>query len=157
LQIEPRSKLLVIGEPCENYGRYEAIKRKEKIEDHVFERLDYIPNDEVSTYFFAADVVVLPYNEITQSGVLQIAYAFGRPVVATELPGFKEAIENGKNGFLVPLNDVDTFAGRVGEILQNHSKTQEMGAYSKFLCDTQYSWDGIAARTIEVYTKLEAR
>lgn len=155
LQIEPNSRLLVIGEPCENYGRYEAIKRKEKIEDCVFEKLAYIPNEEVSTYFFAADVVVLPYNEITQSGVLQIAYAFGKPVVATELPGFKEVIENGKNGFLVPLNDVDNLAARVGEILHNFSKMHDMGNYSKFLCDTKYSWDGIATQTMSVYSRFD--
>lgn len=155
-QAEPRSKLLVVGELCESYDRYEAIKREERIADHVFERLDYIPNSEVSVYFFAADVVVLPYNEITQSGVLQIAYAFGRPVVATELPGFREVIANGKNGFLVPLNDVGRLAERIAEILQNDGKLQAMGAYSKFLCDTKYSWDGIAQKTSEVYDKLQA-
>jgi glycosyltransferase involved in cell wall biosynthesis len=101
-------------------------------------------------------VVVLPYNEITQSGVLQIAYAFGRPVVATELPGFREVIANGKNGFLVPLNDVGRLAERIAEILQNDGKLQAMGAYSKFLCDTKYSWDGIAQKTSEVYDKLQA-
>ena len=87
-----------------------SIINERNIGNQVVEKLEYIDNNEIATYFFAADVVVLPYNEVTQSGVLQIAYAFGKPVVATCLGGFKEAVENGKNGFLVPPNNAKMLA-----------------------------------------------
>ncbi len=89
----PNIKLLIVGEPCENYKKYAEMIQRENIEENVFEQLNYVPNHAVSQYFFASDLVVLPYNEITQSGVLQIAYAFGKPVVATAIGGFNEAVD----------------------------------------------------------------
>jgi len=150
----PRIKLLIVGEPCESYRRYREIVEKEKIEDNVFEKLEYVPNNAVSQYFFASDLVVLPYNEITQSGVLQIAYAFGKPVVATAVGGFNEAIDEGKNGFLVPPHDIEALADRIAEVLQSKEKMEKMGKHSRYLSDTKYSWDSIAAQTLKVYSHL---
>jgi D-inositol-3-phosphate glycosyltransferase len=149
----PNCKLMIVGEPLENYSSYKKIIVEEKIENEIYEKLDYVPNEAVALYFFAADLVVLPYNEITQSGILQIAYAFGKPVVATNLDGFKEAIEDGKNGYLVPLNSIQTLGERCAEILMDQDKIQRMGDYSRFLSDTKYSWNYIADKTREVYKK----
>ena len=52
----PDIKLLIVGEPCENYKRYSLIIEREDIRKHVFEKLDYIPNNEVNLYFYASDV-----------------------------------------------------------------------------------------------------
>lgn len=62
-------KLLIIGEPYENYKRYRKIINDKEIEENVYEKLEYVENEDIAKYFFATDVVVLPYNEITQSGV----------------------------------------------------------------------------------------
>jgi len=150
----PNVKLLIVGEPCENYKKYAEIIERENVKENVFEQLDYIPNHAVSQYFFASDLVVLPYNEITQSGVLQIAYAFGKPVVATAIGGFNEAIEEGKSGFLVPPHDIEALADRIVEVLQSEEKMEKMGQYSRYLADTKYSWDSIASRTINIYSQL---
>jgi D-inositol-3-phosphate glycosyltransferase len=153
----PDLKLMIVGEPLENYNSYKEIIIEQKIQNEVFEKLDYVPNDDVALYFFAADIVVLPYNEITQSGILQIAYAFGKPVVATDLGGFREAIEDDQNGYLVPLDDVKKLGERCVEILIDKDKLHRMGEYSRFLSDTKYSWDSIADKTIEVYKKCLAK
>lgn len=152
----PHIKLMIVGEPWENYSSYKKIIIEKNIEKEVYEKLDYVPNEEVYQYFFAADLVALPYNEITQSGILQIAYAFGKPVVATDLGGFREAIEDGQNGYLVPLNDTQALAERCIEILIDNEKIKRMGYYSRFLSDTKFSWDSIADKTMEVYKKCLA-
>lgn len=147
-------KLLVVGEPWENYKRYKTIIENENIQNEVFEKLEYIPNQEIALYFTAADVVVLPYNEITQSGILQVAYAFAKPVVATAIGGLNEAVKNGKNGYLVPPNDIKALAEKTVEILSNKEKRENMGKYSRYLSDTKYSWDSIAKQTLDVYSRL---
>ena len=150
----PEIKLMVIGEPCEDYKKYRKIIEKKGIQDQVFEKLEYIGNQEVALYFSAADVVVLPYYEVTQSGVLHIAYAFGKPVVATSIGGFKEAVDSGKNGYLVPPKDIKALAAKITEILSDKGRMESMGAYSRFLCNEKYSWDSIATRTLVLYSSL---
>jgi D-inositol-3-phosphate glycosyltransferase len=144
-------KLLIVGEPWEDYGKYKKVIAEKQIEKDVFEKLDYVPNEDVPLYFFATDVVVLPYNEITQSGILQIAYAFGKPVVAADLGGFREAVEDGKNGYLVPLADTEKLAEKCIDILSDDKNLEKMGTYSRYLSDTKYSWDSIATKTKHVY------
>ena len=118
----PDIKLLIAGEPCEDYRRYKIIIEKEGIQDKIFEKLEYITHYEVALYFSASDVVALPYNEVTQSGVLQIAYAFGKPVVASSIGGFNETIENGKNGYLVSPHNITALADKIREILLDEVK-----------------------------------
>jgi D-inositol-3-phosphate glycosyltransferase len=152
----PDVRLMIVGEPIDNYNFYKTVIDETHIRNEVFEKLDYVPNEDVALYFSAGDLIVLPYHEITQSGILQIAYAFGKPVVATDLGGFREAVENGQNGYLVPLNNIQLLAERCIEILADKEKKIRMGAYSRFLSDTRFSWDSIADKTIEVYRKCVA-
>ena len=147
----PNVKLLIVGEPWENYDKYRRIITEEGIDNEIYEKLDYVSNEEVPLYFYATDLAVLPYNEITQSGILQIAYAFGKPVVATDLAGFREAVEDGRNGYLVPLRDAQSLAEKCIAVLNDNKKMQEMGGYSKHLADTKFSWDSIAGKTKQVY------
>ncbi len=150
----PDITLMIVGEPCEDYRRYRKIIEDLRLESNVFEILRYVGNDEVGSYFSAADIVVLPYEEVTGSGVLQIAYAFGKPVVATDLGGFREAIVESRNGYLVPLGDVRALASRAVDIISDSKKTAKFGKYSRFLSDTQYSWGSVAASTMNLYSRV---
>jgi glycosyltransferase involved in cell wall biosynthesis len=70
----------------------------------------YVSDDEVGLYFSAADVVILPYVSATQSGVVQVAFAFDTPVISTAVGGIPEVVKDGINGLLVPPNDSDALA-----------------------------------------------
>lgn len=94
-------KLLVVGEFYEDPKRYYKIVEEEGIEDFVIFRSEYIPNDEVKVYFSASDLVVLPYVSATQSGIVQIAYNFNKPVIATNVGGLPEVVIYGETGFVV--------------------------------------------------------
>ena len=149
-------KLFIAGEPCEDFNRYRQIMNHEKLDKIVITKLEYIKNDEVAMYFSAADLVALPYHEVTGSGVLHIAYAFGKPVVATNLEGFKESVVNGKNGYLVPDNDPFSLAKSIEEILQNSNKRKQMGHFSQHLSQSVYSWPNIAKATKSLYENILA-
>ncbi|MEI7768740.1 MAG: glycosyltransferase [Chloroflexales bacterium] len=73
----------------------------------------YVPNEELRPYFDAADVVVLPYVSATQSGVVQLAFGFGKPVITTRVGGLYEVVEDGVNGLVVPPQDERALADAV--------------------------------------------
>ncbi len=113
-------KLIIAGEPCEKFDRYNKIIEREHLHEVVLTRLEYIDINDVSLYFTASDVVALPYHEVTGSGVLQIAYAFGKPVVATNLEGFRESVVDGQNGYLVPEKDPRSLAESIKKNSSRH-------------------------------------
>jgi glycosyltransferase involved in cell wall biosynthesis len=73
----------------------------------------YVGDEEVGLYFSAADVVVLPYTSATQSGVVQIAFAFEKPVISTRVGGIPEVVNDGVNGILIAPSDSDAMAGAI--------------------------------------------
>ena len=148
-------KLLIVGEPWESYGRYEKIIQKHRLEENIYEYLKYVPNQDVPLFFFASDIVVLPYREITHSGILQMAYAFSKPVICTDLDGFKETVEDGKNGFIVPVGNERYLARKIVEVLGSETTIRQMGKYSRYLADTRYSWESIAKKTVGVYNGVK--
>ncbi len=96
---------LVAGEFYDDKTKYLLEIQRLGLED-TFQIIDhYIPNEHVEQYFAAADAVVLPYTSATQSGIVQVAYGFNRPVIATMVGGLPEIVEHGQTGLLVPPGD----------------------------------------------------
>ncbi|MCR5889109.1 glycosyltransferase [Hymenobacter sp. J193] len=95
-------KLIIAGEYYEDAAPYEEIIRRHHLESRLIRATDFIPNEKVADYFCAADMVVQPYKNATQSGVSQIAYHFSRPMLVTDVGGLAELIPNGEVGYVVP-------------------------------------------------------
>ena len=109
------AKLLIAGYPTKHINLDEL---KEKISElrlteHVILDPRYIPLEEVGTLMGLATVVVYPYRSSTQSGALQVAYTFGRPVIATAVGGLPEAVEEGRSGFLVQAQSPHELAEKI--------------------------------------------
>ena len=94
-------KLIVAGEYYGNREAYEAQIQDLQIEDRLVLCTDFIANDEVRYYFGAADLVVQPYKTATQSGISQMAYHFGTPMVVTRVGGLPEIVPDGEAGYVV--------------------------------------------------------
>ena len=97
-------KLIIAGEFYNNPDRYFELEKKYGIADKLIWRNDYIPDNQVSSYFSAADIIAQPYKSATQSGVTQIAYHFEKPMLVTNVGGLSEIVPDGKVGYVVEPN-----------------------------------------------------
>lgn len=99
-------KLLVAGEFYEDEKYYRDLIHQYGLDDHVVVRSEFIPSDEVRHYFCASDLITQTYRTATQSGVTQIAYHFGRPMLVTDVGGLSEIVPHGKAGYVTSVDPV---------------------------------------------------
>ncbi len=139
------------GEPIEKYEQMMVNK------DHFVVHNYYIPDEMIAPLFQEASVIALPYLEASQSGVLAIAGAFGKPVVASAVGGIKEVLSHGEDGLLVPPGDSCGLAEAVTVLLKDHELRKSMG--QKILAKSQgaLSWSNIADQMLLVYQKAGSR
>lgn len=94
-------KLLIGGEYYGNKQKYDTLIHDLDLSDEVIVHDSYIDESRVRYYFSASDLVVQPYRSATQSGVTQVAYHFGVPMIVTNVGGLSEIVPDGKVGFVV--------------------------------------------------------
>jgi glycosyltransferase involved in cell wall biosynthesis len=105
--------LLVVGEPYESIDPYTELIRSLGLNDAVTMVTSYVPNEEVSLYFTASDMLCLPYHSATVSGPLTIAQALRKPVIVTDVGGLSEYVDHGRTGFVVPPEDPAALAAQI--------------------------------------------
>jgi glycosyltransferase involved in cell wall biosynthesis len=150
------AKLLIGGYPTKHFdmqGLKEQIAAA-GLAEHVVLDTRYIPLEEVGALMGLATVAVYPYRSSTQSGALQVAYTFGRPVVATETGGLPEAVEHSRSGFLVPVNSPPELAQAILKLVTNRELAKIMGEYARHLSETRFSWRTVARQIVKVYDQL---
>ena len=104
LQTLPELRLIVAGEYYDDEADYRKLITELKIPpENLILATDYIANDKVALYFSAADAAVLPYRSATQSGIVQIAYNFDLPVIATDVGGLSEVVIDGVSGLITKM------------------------------------------------------
>jgi len=140
---------VVAGEFYDKKAKYVSKTQQLKLGDRIRLVDRYVPNEEVELYFAAADVVVLPYRSASQSGVAQIAYRFGRPVIATSVGGLPESIDGGRTGLLVPPADPRALAQAIDRYFDESLEPRFAAAIRENA--GRFSWD----RVIEAIESLE--
>ena len=153
-------RLVVAGRAksgCESYvdGIRERLSR-EVNRGRTILKIDFIPDDEMELYFKAADVSVLPYTHIFQSGVLFLGYSFGLPVIAADVGSLREDIIEGKTGFVFTPKDSIDLAKKIERYFESDlfnsltRRRQEIQDYAA----AQHSWDVVGEMTRSVYSEL---
>jgi glycosyltransferase involved in cell wall biosynthesis len=105
-------------------------------------RTGFVPDREIEELFVAADLVVLPYVSATQSGIVQIAYNYDKPVVTTDVGGLPEVVGEGETGFLVPPRDADALGAAIIRFF-TEDWAERLGA-GVAREKGKYSWDRMA-------------
>jgi D-inositol-3-phosphate glycosyltransferase len=155
----PRLRLIIAGRPkgSESYwAGIEAQIRDCGIAEHVIRRIEYIADEDIEVYFRAADVLVLPYTHIFQSGVLFLGYNFGLPVIATDVGSLREDILDGETGFVCRPRDPEDLARAIERFfdsdLFHHLDTRRLQI--REFAHTKYSWERVAELTVSAYDSV---
>jgi glycosyltransferase involved in cell wall biosynthesis len=145
----PDARLLIAGS-----GNIESDLPEEKRNDNIKIYNRYITNEEMAGIISNTKIVVCPYTDATQSGVVMTSFAFGKPVIASSVGGFPDVIENKVTGMLVPPADVKALSDAIISFLSDESKLREMSENIKEKCDNgDLSWKSIAEDAKQVYEK----
>lgn len=145
----PNARFLIAGEG-EDFARY---RRMMVHPDRFIVHNEFISEDRAAGYFRRASVVVLPYIEASQSGVIPMAYSAGKPVVATTVGGLPETVDNGRTGYLVPPRDSLRLADAVTKLLLDEPLRRHMGANAKRKIEAECSPSVVAEKTMEIYRR----
>lgn len=142
-------KLLIAGEFYEDEQPYLDIMKQNDIEDWVILRTDFVPDSEVKYYLCAADVVIQPYRNATQSGVTPLAYHFEKPMIVTNVGGLAVMVPDGKSGLVVEPDAVH-LAEKILEYFKKGESFFLPGLRSE---KKKYTWDNMI-RAIEEISGL---
>lgn len=153
---EIEASLLIVGFPTTDFDpeRLFARARRRKVDDDVIIDGRYAPLEDVGPLVRTGAVVVLPYRTATASGVLQVAYAFGRPVVVTDVGDLPSSVEHGETGLVVPPEDPDQLARALVKMLSAPNDLERMGAAAQQAAEEKFSWDPIARQILDAYEGL---
>lgn len=143
----PNARLLIAGRPQRDSPRMDFGGPAAGI--HA--RLELIGLDEANDFYRAADLVVLPYDEITTSGVLRYAYSSARSVLATAVGEHRRWVVPGVTGELVPPGRPDRLASELVRLLSNRRRLRDMGQQALRFSSRHFSWTPIARSTIRCY------
>ena len=112
IQSCPEAKLIIAGKVSKEISA-EWIKSEtanKGVSSNVILRLEFIPDSEIQCYYTASDLVMVPYTNISESGVLRYAMTCGRPVLCSDLKEFSETVVHGKTGFVFRNGDHEDLA-----------------------------------------------
>ena len=159
LQTDPSYRLIIVGKPKgdENYwGRIHRVIVQSGVANRVIERIEYIPDEQTELYFKAADVLVLPYAHVFQSGVLFLGYSYGLPAIAADVGSLREEIIEGETGLIFTPRDSRALARAIEQYFaselfrQLESRRSQIRTYA----NERYSWSKVATITTGVYSSL---
>lgn len=148
----PEAELWVVGNPRLS-GRElgELRRRADSLPGGVEWVTRFIEEREIRPVMERADLMVLPYREADQSGVLYTGLAFGMPMVVTSVGGPGEVADRTGAALAVPPDDRDALAGAISGLILDPARREELGNRAAEVARTEYSWDRVAEQTVEVY------
>jgi glycosyltransferase involved in cell wall biosynthesis len=150
----PTARLSIVGPPGESFDKYRREIQRLELDNAVVLHLEYVSCARLVAQVKNCDVVAVPYRSASQSGVIQVAYALEKPVVATNCEGVAEAVVNGKSGVVVPVGDPAAMSRALIELLQDEERRRAMGAYGRKLAETQFSVSRAAREATCVYRSV---
>jgi len=150
-------RLVIAGNIKKGYDEYwdsiQQLIQQNRLVDDVIQRIEFVPDTQVEWYFKGADVAILPYRHVFQSGVLLLSYNFGLPVIAADVGALRNDIIDGETGFVVKPEDPTDLADAIWRYFEsdlyrnlviNRKGIQEYA-------NTQYSWNTIGEITRTAY------
>ena len=145
--------LLIAGFPATDFAPEDLVNRARLlgVSDDVIVDARYLPLEEVGPLVRTGSLVVLPYRSATASAVLQVAYAFGRPVVVTDVGDLRASVDEGETGLVVAPGDVEALADAIACLISDPSELERMGRKASAEADERFAWSPIAREILATY------
>jgi glycosyltransferase involved in cell wall biosynthesis len=142
---------------CQAYWNdIQKLIKDSDLTESIIERIEYIPEEEAEIYFKSADLLILPYKHIFQSGVIYTSYYFGLPVVATDVGSLGLDIVEGKTGFVSKPEDPEDLSEKIiryyeSDLYKDLEKTRDR--IIKY-ANENHSWKSTGEKTFKLYEEL---
>ena len=152
-------RVIIAGRASANQAYWQSIQdriRKGRLEAYLLQKIEFIPDSAIEILFKAADGLVLPYKYSTQSGPLFIAYAYGLPVIATDVGSFREDVVELKTGLICQPENPDDLASAIRRYFES-SLYRDLDHRRQIIQDyanERYSWTKVGQMTAEVYSQV---
>ncbi|MEE2953716.1 MAG: glycosyltransferase family 4 protein [Bacteroidota bacterium] len=151
----PDILLVIAGKPWSNsFVPYQKIIDKYNLNDFCILHTKFILENNVKYYYASADIVVLPYTKIYQSGVLLMSLSYDKLTVVSDLAPLKDIITHHETGFVFKNNDEISLAETIDDIFSTQNYPQHIIENTKQMIRTKYDWDNIAGQTMSIYDSI---
>lgn len=145
-------QLIIAGEVYGSFDKYQELIDNSTAKQRIALYNQYIGDNEVSDYFSAADVCVLPYKSATQSGITSIANHYNLPIIATNVGGLKETIHHHKTGLIVDKPEIRDIAATIKTYFDSNFKANFAAEIEKEKLEN--SWENFVAKIIAFSKEL---
>lgn len=146
-------RLMIVGEFRSDKENYLEQIKKLDVGNNIDIVDGYIPDSGIEKYFAASDLIVLPYESATQSGIVQIAYGFEKPVIATDVGGLPEVVSDGKTGYIVEPKNPKALAEAVIRFFDENRSEEFTENVRKEAY--RYSWDRMNEAVVRLTEKID--
>jgi len=151
----PALRLVIAGDPEDSFEPYQAQIQRLGLTGIVQSHPQFVPEEFKSTLYAAADVAIMPHREASQSGMGLEALAVGKPIIATRTGGLVELVEEGVNGFTVPVSDPPAMALAITRFFKlPPSEQNAMAIASRALGQDRFAWSTIAHKHVVLYRNV---
>ncbi|WP_194711734.1 glycosyltransferase family 4 protein [Noviherbaspirillum soli] len=151
----PNVLLVVAGKVVDvPFAVYEEKIQRLKIEKNLVLKIRYIENYEVPNFYSSADLVVLPYERIYQSGVLLMAMTFRRAVVVSDIPGMLDIVKSNQTGYVFKSGSVESLSQVLLKALSEEEERKLIAVNGSEYVKKEHSWESIGRATLHVYMSL---
>ncbi len=155
-EIRSRIRVVIAGVPQVDVESLLSLADEVGAADAIDWHLRFISDEEMRRLFCAADVVALPYRDVDGSAVMAQALGFGVPVVASDLAGFGEVVEDGSSGRLFEVDDPVSLSKVLTDLVRDRPGVERMARRQRQL-GIAASWPAVGVRTREIYERLVRR
>lgn len=151
---DPSLHLLIGGRVWKtDFSKYQALISQHGLAAFCTLHIRYIPDDEVAYFYRCADLVVLPYLRIYQSGVVLLAMSYGSPVLVSDIDGMLEAVDDERTGFVFKSRDPQHLARRLGEIFARPDHAAQIGEAGHRVVSVRNDWGRLGVQSLACYRR----
>lgn len=148
VDIYPDAILSIVGNG--DIRDYECLMKK--CELNLETHIGWIDDSDIEYYFADVDFVVLPYIQASQSGVISLAYSFGKPVIATRVGGLPAQVIENRTGILISPNNVEELTAAISDLLKNEKQLKYMKEQC-WMYALEHTWETSASILLSAFDR----